>query len=371
MEEFDYYEILEIPRTSDKESIKKAYRRLALKYHPDRNQDNKEAENKFKQINEAYQVLSDDEKRSIYDKYGKSGLENSGFDTRGFGDFFEDFGDIGSIFEGVFGGNFGFKKQQNNFEADSAINLTLTFKEAIFGCKKEINNTYKQYCKTCNGSGAKTKRKCAECNGKGKVYSRSGFMTFTQTCPKCNGIGETIKDKCNECNGKKYVIKSEKFEIDIIEGIDSNNKIRTSGHGNELPNGSRGDLYIIVSVNDDDHFIRDGSDVYIEVPVFFTNIVLGATIKVPSLKGELELKIPANTKDKERFIFKNEGIKFINSNQYGRLIVQIKIVYPNEKLTNEQRKLVEKLHESFGMVSEPHKTLLDTCIDKIKDWFKT
>lgn len=367
MEEFDYYEILEISRTSDKETIKKAYRKLALKYHPDRNQNDKEAESKFKQINEAYQVLSDDERRSIYDKYGKAGLENSGFDSGSFSDFF---GDIGSIFEGVFGNNFNFKKQ-NNFESDSIINITLSFKEAVFGCKKEIKNKYKQYCKSCNGSGAKTKKKCDKCEGKGKVYSHAGFMTFTQTCPKCDGMGEIIKDKCNECNGKKYNIKDEVFEINIIEGIDTDNKIRASGHGNELPDGHRGDLYIIINVNDDEHFIRDGSDVYIEVPVFFTHIALGTTIKVPSLKSELELKIPANTKDKERFIFKNEGIKFINSNQYGRLIVQIKIVYPSEKLTSEQRKLLEKLHESFGMTSEPHKTLLNTCINKIKDWLKS
>lgn len=368
MEEFDYYKILEISKTTDKDGIKKAYRKLALKYHPDRNQNDKNAENKFKQINEAYQVLSDDERRSIYDKYGKAGLDNSGFSSKDFGDIF---GDLGSIFEGVFGQNFGFKKQEHNFETDSAINLSLSFKEAIFGCKKQIKNTYKQYCKACNGSGAKTKRKCVQCDGKGKVYSRNGFMTFTQTCPQCNGIGEIIKEKCDNCNGKKYIIKNEVFEINIIEGIDNDNKIRATNHGNELPDGSRGDLYIIINVEEDEHFIRDGNDIYIEIPVFFTNIVLGATIKVPSLKGELDLKIPANTKDKEHFIFKNEGIKAINSNQYGRLIVQIKIVYPSDKLTNEQRKLVEKLHESFGMRSEPHKTILDNCIDKIKNWFKS
>lgn len=371
MKEFDYYEILEISKTSDKESIKKAYRKLALKYHPDRNQNDKEAENKFKQINEAYQVLSDDEKRDIYDRYGKEGLETAGF---GFNDknFNDIFGDLGSIFEGVFGQGFGSNRyRKDDFERDFAISLRLTFKEAVFGCKREINNSYKKYCNICNGSGAKTKGKCSYCNGEGRIYSKNGFMTFTQTCPKCSGSGEIVKDRCNTCNGKKYILENEVFNVDIIEGIDNDNKIRVSGHGNELPNGTRGDLYIVISVDDDEHFIRDGSDIYIEIPVFFTNIVLGANIKVPSLKGEMDLKIPPNTKDKERFIFKNEGVKIINSSRYGRLIVQVKIVYPSEKLTSEQRKLLEKLHETFGLKSEPHKTILDTCIDKIKEWFKT
>lgn len=370
MKEFDYYEILEISKTSDKETIKKSYRKLAMKYHPDRNQGNREAEERFKQINEAYQVLSDDNKREIYDRYGKSGLDNSGSGGFNSNDFSDIFSDLGSMFEGVFGGGFS-KQQRSNFEEDCAIRLDLSFKEAVFGTKKEIKNQYKKYCKECKGSGAKTKSTCSRCNGKGNIYSRQGFMTFTQTCPECEGSGESIKEKCPACNGKKYTIESESFEINILEGIDTNNKIRASGHGNELPNGKRGDLYIVINVEEDEHFIRDGSDIYIEIPVFFTNIVLGTTIKVPSLKGELDLKIPANTKDKERFVFNNEGIKHLNSGKKGRLIVQIKIIYPKDNLTSEQRKLVEKLHESFGLTSEPHKNILDSCIGKIKDWFKT
>lgn len=368
MEELDYYEILEITKTSDKETIKKAYRKLALKYHPDRNADNKDAEERFKQINEAYQVLSDDNRREIYDKYGKSGLENSGFSGFSGKDFGDIFGDLGSIFESVFGQGFSQRRSDNEFESDFAIELHLNFKEAVFGCKKEIKNKYKKYCKTCKGSGAKSKEKCTTCGGQGRLYSRNGFMTFTQACSKCEGSGEIIKEKCETCKGKKYTIVEEKFEINIPEGIDTDNRIRAMEHGNELPNGKRGDLYLIVSVEDDDYFIRDGNDVYIEIPVFFTNIILGATIIVPSLRGELDLKIPPNTKDKERFVFKNEGIKNINNAQKGRLIVQIKIMYPSEKLTAEQKKLVSKLHESFGLKSEPHKTILENCISKIRDW---
>ena len=368
MQEIDYYEILEITKTSDKEIIKKAYRKLALKYHPDRNADDKEAEEKFKLINEAYQVLSDDNRREIYDKYGKAGLENrgfSGFSGRDFGDIF---GDLGSIFESVFGRGFSTRGQRGEFEDDIAIALDLNFKEAVFGCRKEIKNKYKKYCQSCNGSGAKSKEKCKYCNGEGRIFTKSGFMTFSQTCPHCAGSGEMIQEKCDKCNGRKYEVLEETFNIDIPEGIDTNNRIRASSRGNELPNGKRGDLYIIINVEDDEYFIRDGSDVYIEIPVFFTNIILGGVIKVPSLRGELDLKVPQNAKDKERFIFKNEGIKEINSTQRGRFIVQIKITYPQDKLTAEQQKLVEQLHKSFGQTSEPHKTIFDSCISKIKEW---
>ncbi len=371
MEEFDYYKILEISKTSDKEVIKKAYRKLALKYHPDRNANDKVAEEKFKQINEAYQVLSDDSKREIYDKYGKAGLESSGFSGFSGKDFGDIFGDLGSIFESVFGQSFSSRgRHSSEFEEDFVIALTLGFKEAAFGCAKEITNTYKKYCEVCKGSGAKSKEKCTSCGGNGRVYSRSGFMTFAQTCPKCAGSGEIIKEKCNACNGKKYTMIEEKFEIRIPEGIDTDNRIRASGHGNELPNGKRGDLYIIIDVEEDEYFIRDGNDVYIEIPIFFTNIILGGTIKIPSLRGELELKIPPNTKDKERFIFNNEGIKHLNSVHRGKLIVQVKITYPSEKLNDEQKRLVVQLHESFGLKSEPHKRILDTCIEKMKDWFR-
>lgn len=368
MEELNYYEVLEISKTSDKEIIKKAYRKLALKYHPDRNADDKEAEEKFKLINEAYQVLSDDNRREIYDKYGKAGLENSGFSGFSGKDFGDVFGDIGSIFESVFGQGFSQRRQRSEFEDDIALELNLSFKEAVFGCKKEIKNKYKKYCQACKGSGAKSKEKCKYCGGEGRLYSRNGFMTFTQTCSHCLGSGEMIKDKCSACNGKKYSIAEETFSIDIPEGIDTDNRIRASQRGNELPNGKRGDLYIVINVEEDDHFIRDGSDVYIEIPVFFTNIILGSTIKVPSLRGELELKIPQNTQDKERFVFKDEGVKQLNSSNKGRFIVQIKIMYPSEKLTTEQRKIAEQLHESFGQKSEPHKTIFDTCIAKIKEW---
>lgn len=365
LEEFDYYECLEISKTSDKESIKKAYRKLALKYHPDRNANDKNAEEQFKRINEAYQVLSDDEKREIYDKYGKAGLEKSGYSGFSGQNYNDIFGDLGSIFESVFGFSSGARRNSNEFESDSAIVLNLSFKEAVFGTKKNIKNEYKKYCQDCKGSGAKSKDKCQACGGAGKIYSKNSFFTFAQTCPKCSGSGESIKEKCPKCNGKKFTIEVEHFDINIPEGIDNENRIRANNHGNMLPNGKRGDLYMIISVEDDEYFIRDGSDIYIEIPVFFTNIILGSSIKVPSLRGELDLKIPQGTQDKARFSFKNEGIKNLNNSKKGDLIVQIKITYP-ASLNEQQQKIAQDLHESFGLTSEPHKGILDT----IKEFFK-
>lgn len=371
METFDYYEILEITRTSDKETIKKAYRKMALKYHPDRNPDDKNAEEQFKRINEAYEVLSDDSKRQIYDKYGKEGLQNSGFSGFSGRDFSDIFGDLGSIFESAFGGSFGFSSQKSKgaYNLDEIIGLELSFKEAVFGCKKEIHNSFKVACGDCKGTGAKDGKleTCKDCGGKGQVYMRQGFMTFAQTCPTCKGAGQKSAEKCPKCKGSAFEMSSESFEVNIPEGIDDGNRIRIGGRGNADKNGKRGDLYIAVSVAEDEVFVRDGENIYMEVPVFFTSIVLGTTLKIPSLRGELELKIPPNTRDKEQFVFDNEGVKDVNSAYRGKFVAQIKITYP-PKLNAEQKALVEKLQESFGVESEPYKNLFEECFAKIKQW---
>lgn len=372
MESFDYYEILEVSRSSDKEGIKKAYRKMALKYHPDRNPDDKDAEEMFKRVNEAYEVLSDDSKRQIYDKYGKEGLQSSGFSGFSGRDFSDIFGDLGSIFESAFGGGFGFstqRRERGKYNLDEIIGLDLSFKEAVFGCKKEIHNSFKVACADCKGSGAKGGKleSCADCGGKGQVYMRQGFMTFAQSCPTCKGAGQRASEKCSKCKGNGYEMSSESFEVSIPEGIDDGNKIRLGGRGNADKNGKRGDLYIAVSVADDENFVRDGENIYMEVPVFFTSIVLGAVLKIPSLRGELELKIPPNTRDKEQFVFDNEGVKDVNSNYRGKFVAQIKITYP-PKLNAEQKALVEKLQESFGVESEPYKNLFEECFSKIKQW---
>jgi len=372
--EIDYYELLEVAKDSDKSTIKKAYRKMAMKYHPDKNPDDHEAEEKFKAVNEAYQVLSDEEKRSIYDRYGKSGLEGHG-QGRGFSGGFDD---LGSIFEEMFGGS-GFggfgggsrrQKKSYNYNLDIAIELTVEFNEAIFGCTKDIEYSYKNACGDCKGTGAKNGKLnvCPHCEGQGQVHMRQGFMTFAQTCPHCNGTGQAVTNKCNTCNGTGYDEKKETFEVNIPEGVNDGNRIRVSNKGNIAPDGSRGDLYLQIKVKEDSHYVRHDDDIYLEVPIFFTQVALGAEIKIPGLRGELNLKIPAGTKDKEQFKFHDEGVKSVQGYGKGDLIVQVKINYPTT-LNNEQKDLLEKLQESFGLESKPHESNFEGMFEKVKKWF--
>lgn len=366
MEEFDYYEMLGIPRNSSQAEIKKAFRKKAMEYHPDRNPNNAEAEEMFKRVNEAYEVLSDEEKRSIYDRYGKAGLQRGGG-----GSGFAGFGDIfGGIFEDFFGGGANSTKRKSDlkFPLDFGIELSLKFKEAIFGCKKEFENIFKVACADCGGSGAKNKASCPQCQGYGELRIQQGFMTFAQTCPHCQGSGEVAIEKCLTCGGKGFKTKKEKIEIKIPEGVDDGIQMRVGGKGNEDKSGNRGDLYVRLKVRSDEHFVRDGENLYVEVPVFFTSLVLGTKIVVPSPQKEVELSIPPNSRDKEQFIFEGHGVKSLRGDYYGDLIVQIRIVYP-KKLSAMQRELLEKLHESFGEHNQPHKSVLEQACEKVKKWF--
>lgn len=365
MEEFDYYEILEIERTASGEEVKKAYRKMALKYHPDRNPDDKNAEERFKKVNEAYEILSDKEKRQIYDTYGKKGLESSGF---GFSD-----GSIFDIFNSVFGGFSGASRQRRNekYPRDLAIELELSFEEAVFGCKKEIEIFYKNACSACKGSGAKDGKItiCSTCKGSGREAFSQGFMTFAQTCSKCRGSGEMIAEKCEKCLGKGFEQGKEKFEVKIPEGVDSNNQIRIQGRGNKMPDGARGDLYVEIFAKEDAHFIRHHNDIYLEIPVFFTLVMLGGSIKIPTLTKELDLKIPIGVKDKQQFVFHGEGVKSVNSNKKGNFIAVVNIIYP-DKLEEKQRNLLTQLHQSFGYEDSKPITCHEGLMDKIKNWFK-
>jgi molecular chaperone DnaJ len=366
--EVDYYELLEIEKNADKTVIKKAYRKLAMQCHPDKNPGDCEAEEKFKAINEAYQVLSDDEKRSIYDRYGKAGLEGHG--QRG--GFSGGFDDLGSIFEEMFGFGRSQRRERKtySYNLDTAIDINLEFNEAVFGCSKEINYKYKTSCKPCNGTGAKDGKLevCKTCGGQGQVHSRQGFMTFAQTCPTCSGSGKAKANECKSCNAKGYEEKKDSFKVDIPEGINDGMRIRVSNRGNIAPDNQRGDLYLQVKVKEDTHFVRHDDDIYFEAPIFFTQVALGAKIKVPSLRGELELEIPKGTKDKQQFTFKNEGVKSAQGYGKGDLIVQVKIEYP-KSLNSEQKELLEKLQDSFGLESTPHETKFEGMFDKVKKWF--
>ncbi len=373
MKEIDYYEILEVNRNCTSSEIKKAYRKLAMKYHPDRNPNNKEAEERFKLLAEAYEVLRDDQKRAIYDRYGKAGLEGNGM---GGGFSSQNMDDIMDIFNSMFGGSFGGgrgQRRQSNqkYNLDLEITLPLKFNEAVFGCEKKIDIRYKVPCDDCQGTGAENGKldTCDYCNGQGQVVMRQGFMSFAQTCPKCHGEGQRVSSKCSACSGRGYHEEPDTITLNIPAGVDTGTRLRAQGYGNQAKSGYRGDLYIIFNVEEDEHFIRDGSNVYIEVPVFFTQAVLGETITIPSLDGELELELKRGTKDKEQFVFKGEGIADIHGGGKGKLIAQVKIIYPKH-LNDEQKELLRKLQESFGIESTPHTSTFENVFEKVKGWFK-
>ena len=368
--EVDYYEILEISKNSDNETIKKAFRKLALKYHPDRNQGDKEAEEKFKMINEAYQVLSDEQKRVAYDRYGKAGLEG------GFGGFsgFDDI-DLGDIFGSFFGGGFSQgksrkRKSVDKYALDFEIPIKIKFNEAVFGIEKELECRIKKPCKVCNSTGSKDgeTHACPHCGGKGRIAQQRGFMSFVQDCPYCGGTGEKISEPCENCHGNGYEEELQNIKINIPAGVDNGMRMRVSGKGNISANGNRGDLYISIDVEPDEHFVRNGNDVYIEIPVFFTQAILGEKITIPTLKGTTELKLPVGAKDKQQFIFENEGIKSVNSKKFGRLVAQISVQTPN-KLSDEQNELLVKLQSSFGIQTGKVNTD-ESVFDKVVSWFK-
>jgi len=377
MTELDYYEALEVSRTCSGAELKKSYRKLAMKYHPDRNPDNKEAEDTFKYLSEAYEVLKDSEKRAIYDQYGKAGLSNQGMGGGfGGGQNMDDIMDIfNSMFGGGAGGGFGGGRQRRpsnqKYNLDFEMELPLKFNEAVFGCEKKIDIKYKVSCDDCKGTGAEggDLETCDYCNGQGQVVMKQGFMSFAQPCPKCHGEGQKASSNCGSCSGRGYHEEPDTITISIPAGVDSGNRLRAQGYGNQAKSGQRGDLYLTFDVEQDEHFIRDGSNIYIEVPVFFTQAALGETITIPSLDGELELDLKIGTKDKEQFVFRNEGVVDVHGGQKGQLVAQVKVVYP-KKLNDEQKEMLAQLQESFGVESKPHKSSFDGAFGKVKGWFK-
>ena len=376
MTEMDYYEALEVSRTCNDSELKKSYRKLAMKYHPDRNPNNKEAEEKFKYLSEAYEVLKDPKKRAIYDQYGKAGLQGQG---RGGFSGHQNMDDIMDMFNSMFGSSGGFggfggggqRRQPNQkYNLDFEIDLKLKFNEAIFGCEKKIDIRYKVPCDDCDGTGAEGGKleTCSYCNGQGQVVMKQGFMSFAQTCPQCHGEGQSVSSKCSSCSGRGFHEEPDSITINIPAGVDSGNRLRAQGYGNRARNGQRGDLYLTFDVEQDEHFIRDGSNIYIEVPVFFTQAVLGESITIPSLDGELKLDLKVGTKDKEQFVFKNEGVPDVHTGQKGQLIAQVSVRYPN-KLSDEQKGMLKKLQESFGIESKPHTSTFEKAFSKVKGWF--
>jgi len=373
MIELDYYEVLEVSKSASGAELKKAYRKLAMQYHPDRNPGDGEAEEKFKVVNEAYQVLSDEEKRSLYDRYGKAGLEGQG--TRGgFGGGNMD--DVMDMFNSMFGGGFGGfgqtrKDPKQKYALDFEIELKLEFHEAVFGCKKEIDMTYKTACEDCDGTGAKDAKleSCAYCGGQGQILMRQGPMQFAQTCPKCKGQGQTVKDPCPSCKGKGYHTKKDTVIITVPAGVDSGHRLRAQGYGNEGRGNQRGDLFITFAVKEDENFVRNGNDIYIIVPVFFTQSLLGESISIPTLEGKMDLALNKGTKDKEQYMFPEQGVVDVHTGRKGRLIAQVELVLP-KTANEEQKELLLKLQESYGIESHPHKSTFEEAFERVKNWFK-
>ncbi len=359
----DYYEVLGVQKGAGEDEIKKAYRTLAKKYHPDMNPGDAEAEVKFKEVNEAYAVLSDSEKREKYDRFGHAAFDpasgggyGGGFGGFGGADF--DFGDIfSSFFGGGMGGGSSYSRQNMPIDGDDiSARVTITFDEAAFGTKKEVNFARVETCSDCGGKGAKNEsdiETCKECHGTGRVTVKQqtilGYMQTQRTCSACRGAGKTIKNPCTNCNGKGRVKINKKLEVNIPAGIDDRQNIVLRGQGSAgVRGGSNGDLIIEIRVKEDKIFERNGNNIFCEVPITFAEAALGAEIDVPTLGGGTEkYKIPEGTQSGTNFTLRGKGITDINSKRPGDLVITA-IVETPRNLNSEQKKLLEAFSESLG-----------------------
>ncbi|MDO4698510.1 MAG: molecular chaperone DnaJ [Pasteurellaceae bacterium] len=354
MSKRDYYEVLGLSKGASEQEIKRAYKRLAAKHHPDKNQGSKDAEEKFKEIKEAYEVLGDAEKRAMYDQYGHQAFEQGGFGGGGgFGGFGGGgFGGFEDIFSEMFGGGFGGggRRQRVVRGDDLQYNLEITLEEAVRGVKKDIRIQTLAECDTCHGSGAEAGSKvetCPHCHGSGRIRRQQGFFMTEQACPSCHGTGKRIEKPCKSCHGDGRVHKTKNLSVTIPAGVDTGNQLRLSGEGAAGENGApAGDLYVVIHVKDHDIFVRDGSNLYCEVPISFTMAALGGEIEVPTLDGRVKLKIPAETQTGKLFRIRGKGITNARSRHVGDLICKVIIETP-VSLNEEQKELLRKLEESF------------------------
>ena len=363
----DYYEVLGVNKSAGEDEIKKAYRSLAKKYHPDMNPGDKEAEVKFKEVNEAYAVLSDSEKRSKYDRFGHDAFDPTagGGGYGGFSGFSGADFDFGDIFSSFFGGGTSTRSRANApVEGDDiAARVSVSFEEAAFGCKKEVNFARIENCPDCHGSGAEHEgdiEKCPECNGLGRINVRQqtmlGYMQTQRTCQRCAGRGKIIKSPCKNCNGKGRIRINKKLEVNIPSGIDDRQNIILRNQGSAgLNGGPNGDLIIEVRVKEDKIFERDGNNIYCEVPISFTEATLGAEIDIPVLGGGVEkFKIPEGTQSGSDFTLKNKGIPDINTKRRGDLIFKVAVETP-KNLNSKQKELLRAFAESIGETSNSKK----------------
>ncbi len=359
-EKRDYYEVLGVERNATDQDIKRAYRRLAKKYHPDVNPGDKEAEAKFKEASEAYAVLSDEEKRAKYDQFGHSAFEGAGGGDGGFGGFggFGDMGDIfGDIFGDLFGGGSGRRTKNGPTRGqDVQSSLDITFTEAAFGCKKNVELWVFDNCDQCNGTGAKAGTKpetCPNCHGSGQMRVQQqtmfGAMTSVRTCSTCGGTGKIIKEKCTRCNGGGRIKVKKTFEVNIPAGIDTGQSIRMSGKGEPgAQGGPNGDLFITVTIRPHPFFSRQGYDVYCSVPISFAQAALGDELEIPTIDGKAQYTIEEGTQTGTRFRLRGKGIPYLrNSNQRGDQYVTVNVEVP-KKLNDKQKELLRQFASAMG-----------------------
>ena len=350
----DYYEVLGVSKSATDDEIKKAYRNLAKKYHPDMHPGDKDAEAKFKEANEAYAVLSDKEKREKYDQFGHAAFDPSqggtGFDFNGFSGF-----DFGDIFSSFFGGSSSTRRNGPVRGDDIYVSLTISFEEAAFGCKKDISFGKVTKCSECGATGAKkgtSPEKCSVCHGTGKVSSsqRTPFGVFqsTQPCSSCHGTGKIIKEQCPNCRGTGYVRLTKKLEVNIPAGIDDGQKIALRDEGNDGRNGGyAGDLIIEISVRPHAYFTRNRFNIYCDVPITFSEAALGAEIEIPTLEGKMKYSIPEGTQNGTSFSVKEKGITVINTKKRGDLIFTVNVEVP-KSLNSKQKELLKNFADSCG-----------------------
>jgi molecular chaperone DnaJ len=344
----DYYEVLGISGSASDNEIKKAYRKLAMKYHPDRNPDDKEAEESFKQATEAYEVLSDDQKRQIYDAYGHEGLKSRGYQGPDFEDIFSSFGDIfGDIFG--FGRADGRRSRQGPIRgSDLRYDLSVSFMDAVHGISKDIEIERPDTCWTCEGTGLRPGHKaetCQTCQGRGQVVRAQGFFRMSTTCPHCRGEGEIIKDPCNDCDGVGLVKNKKKVSLKIPAGIDTGAKMRLRGNGEGgRKGGPAGDLYVIIHVEPHEFFQREGDLIYCRYPLAMDQATLGCKPEVPTIHGEKKLTIPKGTQSGQTFTLKNEGVPHLRGSGRGDMIVEVQVITPT-KLSKKQKELLKEFGE--------------------------
>ncbi len=379
----DYYEVLGIDKNADAGTIKKAYRKLAMKYHPDKNQDDKEAEEKFKEASEAYEVLSDPEKKQRYDQYGHAGLEGAfgqgGFSWSDFthaGDFSDLFGDMGSIFDSLFGGGgFGGRTRsqgRNNRGEDLQIEISLNLKEISKGVEKKIKINIKDTCPTCNGSGSADGKvtTCSQCGGSGQVRqmrrSLFGNIQTVAECPACRGEGRIIENKCKKCHGDGRAAHLKEINIKIPAGVEEGQYIRLRGQGNSGTKGApAGDILVMIREKEDDTFDRDGKDLYMKFPISFSQAVLGTELDIPIINGKIKMKVPAGTQTGKQFRLRGQGMPVVNSSYIGDLYVTVYIVTPT-KLSKKEEELIRELAElDKDKVYSPKKSF----VEKLKNYF--